>query len=101
MLIRTATFIKSASKLSECPEGNLPEFAMIGRSNVGKSSLINMMANHSKLSKVSVTPGKTKLIGYFMINDNRYLVDLPGYGYAQTGKKNRNLWIKITHDYFL
>ncbi|MEI6119407.1 MAG: ribosome biogenesis GTP-binding protein YihA/YsxC [bacterium] len=101
MLIRTATFIKSASKLSECPEGSLPEFAMIGRSNVGKSSLINMMANHSKLSKVSVTPGKTKLIGYFMINDNRYLVDLPGYGYAQTGKKNRDLWIKITHDYFI
>ena len=101
MLIRTATFIKSASKLSECPETNLPEFAMIGRSNVGKSSLINTLANHSKLSKTSVTPGKTKLIGYFLMNDNRYLVDLPGYGYAQTGKKNRDLWIKITHDYFI
>ena len=101
MIIRTATFIKSASKLSECPETLLPEFAMIGRSNVGKSSLINMLANHSKLSKVSVTPGKTKLIGYFLMNDNRYLVDLPGYGYAQTGKKNRDLWIKITHDYFI
>lgn len=101
MLIRTATFIKSASKLSECPETGFPEFAMIGRSNVGKSSLINMLANHSKLSKVSVTPGKTKLIGYFLMNDNRYLVDLPWYGYAQTGKKNREHWIKITHDYFL
>jgi GTP-binding protein len=74
---------------------------MIGRSNVGKSSLINMLANHSKLCKVSVTPGKTKLIGYFLMNTEWYLVDLPGYGYAQTGKKNRDLWIKITHDYFL
>ncbi len=101
MLIRSATFIKSASKLSECPESSLPEFAMIGRSNVGKSSLINTLANHSKLCKVSVTPGKTKLIGYFLMNDSWYLVDLPGYGYAQTGKKNRDLWIKITHDYFL
>lgn len=101
MLIRTAVFIKSASKLSECPEGDFPEFAMIGRSNVGKSSLINTIANHSRLSKVSVTPGKTKLIGYFLMNDDWYLVDLPGYGYAQTGKKNRDLWIKITHDYFL
>lgn len=101
MLICSAIFIKSASKLSECPESNLPEFAMIGRSNVGKSSLINTIANHSKLSKISVTPGKTKLIGYFLMNDAWYLVDLPGYGYAQTGKKNRDLWIKITHDYFL
>jgi GTP-binding protein len=74
---------------------------MIGRSNVGKSSLINTLANHSKLSKTSVTPGKTKLIGYFLMNDAWYLVDLPGYGYAQTGKKNRDLWISITHDYFI
>lgn len=101
MLIRTATFIKSASKLSECPEWDSPEFAMIGRSNVGKSSLINTLANHSKLSKTSVTPGKTKLIGYFLMNNTWYLVDLPGYGYAQTGKKNRDLWISITHDYFI
>ncbi|MEI7919002.1 MAG: ribosome biogenesis GTP-binding protein YihA/YsxC [bacterium] len=101
MLIRSATFVKSASKLEECPQSDLPEFAMIGRSNVGKSSLINTIANHSKLSKVSVTPGKTKLIGFFLMNDSRHLVDLPGYGYAQTGKKNRDLWIKITHDYFI
>jgi GTP-binding protein len=74
---------------------------MIGRSNVGKSSLINTLANHSKLSKTSVTPGKTKLIGYFLMNDAWYLVDLPGYGYAQTRKKNRDLWISITHDYFI
>jgi len=84
MLIRTAAFVKSASKLSECPEICLPEFALIGRSNVGKSSLINTIANHSKLSKVSVTPGKTQLIGYFLMNNAWYLVDLPGYGYAQT-----------------
>ena len=77
MLIRSATFVKSASKLSECPQTDFPEFAMIGRSNVGKSSLINMLANHSKLCKVSVTPGKTKLLGYFLMNDNWYLVDLP------------------------
>lgn len=101
MIVRSAVFIKSASKLSECPDTHFPEFAMIGRSNVGKSSLINTIANHSKLCKVSVTPGKTKLIGYFLMNDDRYLVDLPGYGYAQTGKKNRDLWIKITHDYFI
>jgi len=108
MLIRSAVFIKSASKLEECPsskdwnpQGDLPEFAMIGRSNVGKSSLINTIANHSKLSKVSVTPGKTKLISHFLMNDSRYLVDLPGYGYASTGQKNRDLWIKITHDYFI
>lgn len=101
MLIRSAVFVKSASKLSECPDTNLPEFAMIGRSNVGKSSLINTIANHSKLSKVSVTPGKTKLIGYFLMNNEWHLVDLPGYGYASTGKKNRDLRIKVTHDYFL
>ena len=101
MLIRSATFVKSASKLSECPQTDFPEFAMIGRSNVGKSSLINTLANHSKLSKISVTPGKTKLIGYFLMNDNRYLVDLPWYGYAQTWKQHREHWIKITHDYFI
>ncbi|MFA6256616.1 MAG: ribosome biogenesis GTP-binding protein YihA/YsxC [Candidatus Absconditabacterales bacterium] len=101
MLIRSAVFVKSASKLAECPVSDLPEFAMIGRSNVGKSSLINTIANNSKLSKISVTPGKTKLIGYFLMNEEWYLVDLPGYGYAQTGKKNRDLWIKVTHDYFI
>ncbi|HBB04526.1 TPA: YihA family ribosome biogenesis GTP-binding protein [Patescibacteria group bacterium] len=101
MLIRSAVFVKSASKLEECPETNLPEFAMIGRSNVGKSSLINTIANHSKLSKVSVTPGKTKLIGYFLMNDEWYLVDLPGYGYAQIGQKNRMHRLGITHDYFI
>lgn len=101
MLIRTAVFVKSASKLGECPDTHLPEFAMIGRSNVGKSSLINTLANHSKLSKTSVTPGKTKLIGYFLMNDAWYLVDLPGYGYAQTGKKNRDHWIGVTHEYFI
>lgn len=101
MLIRSATFVKSASKLSECPQTDFPEFAMIGRSNVGKSSLINMLANHSKLCKVSVTPGKTKLIGFFLMNDNWHLVDLPGYGYAKISKQDRDIWIRITHDYFI
>ena len=101
MLIRSATFVKSASKLSECPQSDFPEFAMIGRSNVGKSSLINMLANNSKLSKVSVTPGKTKLIGYFLMNQNWYLVDLPGYGYAQISKKERDRWLATTQEYFV
>lgn len=83
MLIRSATFVKSASKLEECPQSDLPEFAMIGRSNVGKSSLINTIANHSKLSKTSVKPGKTQLINFFLINEKWHLVDLPGYGYAR------------------
>ena len=77
MLIRTATFVKSASKLEECPQEAFPEFAFIGRSNVGKSSLVNMLTNNSKLSKTSVTPGKTKLMSYFLINRSWYLVDLP------------------------
>lgn len=101
MLIRTAVFVKSASKLEECPENILPEFAVIGRSNVGKSSLINTLANHSKLSKVSVIPGKTTLIWYFRMNDSWYLVDLPGYGYAKTWNKNRTHRIWVTHDYFV
>jgi len=101
MLIRTAVFVKSASKLEECPEKILPEFAVIGRSNVGKSSLINTLANHSKLSKVSVTPGKTTLIWYFRMNDDWYLVDLPGYGYAKTWNNNRMHRLWITQKYFL
>ena len=101
MIIRNAVFVKSASKLSECPETSFPEIAMIGRSNVGKSSLINMITNHSKLAKVSVMPGKTQLMGFFTINAAWVLVDLPGYGYAKTGFQNRNRWIGITHDYFI
>ena len=77
MLIRSAIFVKSASQLAECPVSDLPEFAMIGRSNVGKSSLINTIANNSKLSKISIKPGKTTLINFFLINGEWHLVDLP------------------------
>ena len=101
MLIRSATFVKSASQLSQCPESDLPEFAMIGRSNVGKSSLINTLTNSSTLVKVSTKPGKTQLINFFLINDSRHLVDLPGYGFAISGLEHRARWIDVTHDYFV
>jgi GTP-binding protein len=100
MLIRSATFIKSASKLTECPESQLPEFAMIGRSNVGKSSLINMLVNSKALVKVSAKPGKTQLMNFFLVNEEWCLVDLPGYGYAMSGAKDRGYWIDTTHEYF-
>lgn len=87
MEITSAKFVISNSRADKCPEGNLPEYAFIGRSNVGKSSLINMLTNHSKLAMTSSTPGKTLLINHFLINNSWYLVDLPGYGYAQRGKK--------------
>ena len=87
MEITSAKFVISNSRADKCPEGNLPEYAFIGRSNVGKSSLINMLTNHSKLAMTSSTPGKNLLINHFLINNAWYLVDLPGYGYAQRGKK--------------
>ena len=87
MEITSAKFVVSNSRADMCPDGNLPEYAFIGRSNVGKSSLINMLTNHSKLAMTSSTPGKTLLINHFLINNSWYLVDLPGYGYAQRGKK--------------
>ena len=87
MEITSAKFVISNSRADMCPEGNLPEYAFIGRSNVGKSSLINMLTNHSKLAMTPSTPGKTLLINHFLINNSWYLVDLPGYGYAQRGKK--------------
>ena len=90
MKIQTAVFVKSSPKWNLCPETNLPEYAFIGRSNVGKSSFINMITNHSKLAKISSKPGKTQLINHFLINDSWYLVDLPGYGYAKTAKTIRS-----------
>ncbi len=92
MKINTAEFVISNSKLSLCPAADRAEYAFIGRSNVGKSSLINYITNHKKLAKISQTPGKTQLINHFMINDEWYLVDLPGYGYAKTSKTNRQKW---------
>lgn len=84
MIINKAVFIKSASKLAECPDLHLPEFAVIGRSNVGKSSFVNLLANNHNLSKTSVKPGKTQLMNFFAFDDKRCLVDLPGYGYAKS-----------------
>lgn len=99
MLVKSAEFVCSNTEVSKLPESNLPEYAFIGRSNVGKSSLINAMTNKKGLAKTSQKPGKTQLINHFIINDNWYLVDLPGYGFAQTSKKNRADWGKFIRHY--
>lgn len=99
MIIRKATFKQSASSIFGCPKPTLQEYAFIGRSNVGKSSLINMLCNNNKLAKTSATPGKTQLINHFIINDHWYLVDLPGYGFAKTSKTARNKFETIIFDY--
>ena len=98
-MITRATFKCSSEKISQVPKDNLPDIAFIGRSNVGKSSLINMLTQHKGLAKVSATPGKTRLINHFTINDSWYLVDLPGYGYARTSKSTRGSFAKIITDY--
>lgn len=99
MVINDAQFTKSSPSYSLCPETELPEYAFIGRSNVGKSSLINMLTGRKNLAKISGTPGKTRLINHFLIDDNWFLVDLPGYGFAKTSKKNRSQWEKMIYDY--
>ncbi|MBP8776615.1 MAG: YihA family ribosome biogenesis GTP-binding protein [Bacteroidaceae bacterium] len=101
MDIKSAEFIISNSKVSECPQGELPEYAFIGRSNVGKSSLINMLTRHRKLAMTSSTPGKTMLVNHFLINKNWYLVDLPGYGYAKRGKKDQAKFGQLIQYYIL
>ncbi|UJF30793.1 ribosome biogenesis GTP-binding protein YihA/YsxC [Kaistella sp. 97-N-M2] len=101
MVIKTAEFLKSSGKWQECPEPTLPEYAFIGRSNVGKSSLINAMLNHKDLAKTSQTPGKTQLINHFLINEKWYLTDLPGYGYARVSKSMRRDFEKINTNYIL
>lgn len=95
MKIRSAKFFVSSSKMSQCPKPTMPEFAFIGRSNVGKSSLINMLVGNNKLAKTSGTPGKTKLINHFIINDDWYLVDLPGYGFAKASKTQKEEFEKL------
>lgn len=101
MLIHNAVFVKSSPTIKECPAPAIPEFGFIGRSNVGKSSLINMLTGWSKLAKTSVQPGKTRTINHFLINESWYLVDLPGYGYAKVPVKLREKWVKATEQYIL
>jgi GTP-binding protein len=100
MLIKTAEFVMSNSDVDKCPKDYVPEYAFIGRSNVGKSSLINMLTNHKNLAKTSGRPGKTQLINHFIINRNWFLVDLPGYGYAKVSKTAKRKFQKFITNYF-
>ena len=99
MKIKSAEFVISNTELDKCPSPDIPEYAFIGRSNVGKSSLINMLTNKTKLAKTSGKPGKTQLINHFMVNKSWYLVDLPGYGWAQVSKVLKEKWEKMNKDY--
>lgn len=101
MIIKTSEFITSAVKRNQYPIDVRPEVAFVGRSNVGKSSIINALTNRRKLAKVSQTPGKTRLINFFLINDEMYLVDLPGYGYAKVSKKEKESWGKTIETYLV
>lgn len=100
MKIKSANFVMSNSDVSKCPSEPLPEYAFIGRSNVGKSSLINMLMDRKHLAKTSGRPGKTQLINHFKVNENWFLVDLPGYGYARVSKKDKNTFQKYITNYF-
>jgi GTP-binding protein len=101
MLLKSAVFVKSSKSYKECPSDLLPEYAFIGRSNVGKSSLINMLTDRRTLAKTSSTPGKTQLINHFLINDAWYLVDLPGIGYARVAHKEQKSWGSMISDYLI
>ncbi len=101
MTIKSATFTISSPSYRKCPQDGRPEYAFIGRSNVGKSSLINMLTGVKGLAKTSGRPGKTQLINHFLINNEWYLVDLPGYGYARTSKTSREKWSTMMREYFL
>jgi ribosome biogenesis GTP-binding protein YsxC/EngB len=101
MIIRSASFIKSSETLKQCPDSSKPEFGFIGRSNVGKSSLVNMLTGWSRLAKISGEPGKTRTINHFLINDNWHLVDLPGYGYAKVPVRLREKWERNTREYIM
>ncbi|RKQ49755.1 GTP-binding protein [Roseivirga pacifica] len=100
-MFESAAFIISNTDYKKCPKPDLPEFAFIGRSNVGKSSLINMLTDKKNLAKTSGKPGKTQLINHFKIDESWYLVDLPGYGYAKTSKKNREAWEMMISEYLI
>jgi GTP-binding protein len=99
MVINSSVYVISSPDYTQCPKPDRPEYAFIGRSNVGKSSLINMIVNNEKLAKTSGTPGKTQLINHFNINNEWYLVDLPGYGFAKVSLANRKKWEKMIEDY--
>ena len=101
MNVANAEFVVSNTNVEQCPKTKLPEYAFIGRSNVGKSSLINMLCNKKKLAKTSSRPGKTQLINHFLINKQWYLVDLPGYGYARTSKVQKKTFQKFITDYLI
>lgn len=101
MQIRSVSFVKSSQRWQDCPEPKIPEYAFIGRSNVGKSSLINAMMNYKDLAKTSQTPGKTQLINHFLVNESWYLTDLPGYGYARVSKSQRKDFEKLITNYIL
>lgn len=101
MNVNSAYFVKSSARVYDCPLADRPEYAFIGRSNVGKSSLINRLANQSKLAKTSSTPGKTQLINHFLINESWYLVDLPGYGFAKMPLKQKAKMEKMISNYLL
>lgn len=100
MKIKSAQFVVSNSEVAKCPKTRIPEYAFIGRSNVGKSSLINMLTDRKNLAKTSGRPGKTQLINHFLINENWHLVDLPGYGYARVSKKDKKTFQRFITDYF-
>ena len=101
MQVKNAIFISSSTDHKKCPDTGLPEYAFIGRSNVGKSSLINMLVNNKKLARISSTPGKTQLINHFLVNERWYLVDLPGYGWAKVSKVKKASWGKMITNYLL
>lgn len=100
MQVTKAVFVSSVVKTEECPKPIFPEYAFIGRSNVGKSSLINMLTGNRSLAKTSSTPGKTKTINHFLVNDSWYIADLPGYGYAKVSQAERRKWENMIRNYF-
>jgi GTP-binding protein len=101
MKIKTVAFVKSSSKIDQCPKNKVYEYAFIGRSNVGKSSLINALTNRKALAKISVKPGKTQLINHYRVNEDWYLVDLPGYGYAKVSKSKRSKFSELITSYVM
>lgn len=101
MKIKTSVFVRSSTHYKQCPEDTKPELALIGRSNVGKSSLINMLLGYKQLAKISSKPGKTQLINHFLVNDAWHLVDLPGYGWAKVSKVKKQQWGNMIRDYLL